>query len=205
MQESTPKKILLGRTDFVSAGIWCKSRTYPKRGRFFKYLLKVMLNCVIIVLLLSVLSFVAFGYKEGGQMSTAIDVIKKAIEEEKGIRIFLTHTKEFDGAIPVRIKFVGNYFRLKETDSHNKDELVLEVNSRSEPHKVAWPSGKPKMRVEIENILEGLEFWDNHFKVYAYLADGVYYCWKEVGTQLRKEEVVKELSKGKTVPVMYEW
>lgn len=164
-----------------------------------------MSNCVIMILSLSVLSFVAFGYKEGGQMSTAIDVIKKAIEEGKGIRIILTHTKEFDGAIPVRIKFEGNYFRLKETDSHNKDELVLEVNSRSEPYKVAWPSGKPNMKVEIENILEGLEFWDNHFKVYAYLDDGVYHCWKEDGTQLSKEEVVREPSKGNQVPIMYEW
>ncbi len=137
-------------------------------------------------------------------MSTAMQVIEKAIREKKGVRIFLSNHKTMDGVIPVCLHFAGNRFRIKETSRHDGNELQLEVDYRHGPIKVAWPCGSPEMKVQIEGIYEVDNLWNHHFAVYAFLFDGAVSCWSDSEiVQVAEEQ--RRTQKEKPNHIMADW
>lgn len=137
-------------------------------------------------------------------MSTAMQVIEKAIREKKGVRIFLSNHKTMEGVIPVCLHFAGNRFRIKDTSRHDGNELQLEVDYRNGPIKVAWPCGSPEKKVQIEGIYEVDNLWSHHFAVYAFLFDGTVSCWSN-SEVVEVTEKPHKVPKAKSQHIMAEW
>ena len=101
------------------------------------------------------MSFATFGCKEGGQMSTAMELIMKAKQEKKGILILICGEEMGENRIPIILKYkdpkTGEW---KETDEHpeRKPEITIEVDVSNPVKKVGRICNKERTKVRVHDV-----------------------------------------------------
>lgn len=113
-----------------------------------------MLNCAIINLSLSVLSFATIGCRKGGQMSAAMELIERANREKKGIVIIVSGARNMGTRIPICVRFKTNrQDGIVQETSHHDEELTLELDLRHGTNKTAYVCDKNHTKVRVSEFL----------------------------------------------------
>ncbi len=136
-------------------------------------------------------------------MSTAMEIIKRANRENRGIVIILSGAKEMGTRIPicVRVKANNRNGSIQET-SHHGEKLTLEVDLRNSNNKVAYVCDENHTKVKVSEFLftdsvkEGLP-------VYAYISAHVFTSFDELN--ITRAEPIPLIPEVKNAHYMSEW
>ena len=91
--------------------------------------------------------------QEGGQMSTAMQIIERANRENKGIVIIISG-REMERRIPICVRFKSNYKKgIAQETYHHAEELTLELDLRNGANKLAYVCDKNRTKVRVSEFL----------------------------------------------------
>lgn len=121
------------------------------------------------------------GCKEGGQMSTAMEIIKKAKREKKGVVILVSGEEMGETRIPIILKYkdpkTGEW---KETDSYpgREAELTLEVDTSNPVKKVGRVCNKERTKVRVHEVYTTGSYKEGK-PAYAFMSAHVIDCFND--------------------------
>lgn len=115
-------------------------------------------------------------------MSTAMQIIKKAIREEKGVEILISGSEIMGDRPPILFRYKTNFNNgvVQETNHHG-EKVVIEADLRNPLNKVAYVyHGKEKLEVMLEHVGVTSSVKSNR-PVYAFLSKHIYTLLDEHG------------------------
>ena len=134
--------------------------------------------------------------KEGGLMSTAMEIIERANREKKGIAIIISGSPEMGTRIPICVKMKN-----QETSHHN-EEITLEVDLSNYMNKVAYVCDEKRTKVKVSQFMY-TDSVRRDAPAYAFLSAHVFVSYDEVAVQ--KMEEVPLIPELKDYHYVSEW
>ena len=136
-------------------------------------------------------------------MSAAMEIIKRANREKRGIVIILSAAKEMGTRIPicVRLKSNNGDGSIQET-SHHGEKLTLEVDLRNSNNKVAYVCDESHTKVKVAEFLY-TDSVKRGSPVYAFISAHVFTSFDELN--ITKTEQIPLIPEVKNAHYMSEW
>lgn len=136
-------------------------------------------------------------------MSTAMELIKRANREEKGITIVVSASKEMGSRIPIRVRYKSTHKKEIQETAHHGEELTLDVDlSGGINRKVAYVCDQNRTKVKVAEFLFTDSVKDGQ-PAYAFLSVHVYTSIDEL--EFPEKEKVQFAAKTEQHHYMSEW
>ena len=136
-------------------------------------------------------------------MSAAMEIIKRANQENKGI-VIIVSGKEMERRIPICVRIKNGTNNTIQETSHHNEELTLELDLNNGSRKVAYVCDKKHTKVKVSEFL----FKDSvrtGKPSYSFLSAHVFMSLDEIETNPTISDVIPLIPEVEKNHFMSEW